>query len=94
MTREQAIEVLEKHISTIGLLAVHLSAAEMAFCCLGADVEDALGLPEGTLAKQLIESGKVWQQGLSDHLAALTNAAKGQLAHTTEDEWSEVISDG
>ncbi len=91
MTRDEAIAELTAYRQSIQGLFVLVAIGGMAFGKVGPEVEAALGIPSGALAKAL--DPQALTDAMSAYTTVLENAAKGQLAsESTTDEWESVIN--
>jgi hypothetical protein len=90
MTREDAINQVKDYRDVLLGLTGLMAIAGIDFCRSGSEIEKALGVPEGTLAKALNDA--VWITVVSNYITVLENAAKGQLTPVVE-EWEELLSE-
>jgi len=90
LTHEEAVAEITAYKNSVQLLFLLVATESMKFGIAGAEVEKALSLSEGALARALLEVRLL--EVFSAYLTVLENATKGQLAPVTiDDEWSDTI---
>lgn len=88
MTHDEAVKELNSYKNSVQGLFIFVALETVKFTRVGAEIEDALGIPSGLLALTLADL-KITDM-FSAYLSALENAAKGQLV-PVEDEWADTI---